>query len=216
MKYRCVPLLSDVNHQSEIKNFVIDREKKFSQYTDKVIGLEAYLKECAWEDDVRGDVKIYLIKDTELDCIAAYFGLKAGMVIDNTDTQNYSSQEKLEILQEKQEILLDANIKTVSAIVPGIEISHFAVNDNYRRKLGNDIRGLGRYFYPTFIYPIIEEIASKIGVRIIYLFAAGDEHLIQYYKKVFNFEISTLNDFYTPLQPSYDDGCKFMYQILSR
>lgn len=206
MRYVCVPLTSDLIHKDEIKSFVIDREKSIKSNDGAIIGLEAYLKKLAWDDDISGHVKIYLIKDTTVNgCVVAYFGLKAGIVIDRSQDV-VSSQDAKEALNEH-------NIKLVPAVVPGIEISHFAVNDNYRRKVGN-LRGFGEYFYSTFIYPIITEVASKIGVRIAYLYAAGDEHLIQYYHKVFGFQSLASDDVYTPLLPNYDKGCYFMYTIL--
>lgn len=59
--------------------------------------------------------------------IAAYFGLKAGMVVDNeNDAPNF------EVIKET---LIISNTKLVPSVIPGIEISHFAVNDNYRRKI---------------------------------------------------------------------------------
>ena len=39
------------------------------------------------------------------------------------------------------------------------------------------------------------------------------EKLIKYYERVFGFRLSGLDDFYMPLQPGYDGGCKFMYRI---
>ena len=208
--YRCVPLTSDIHHLKEIEDFTVDRESDVSGIKDEIIGLEAYLKRCAWDDDSNGEVKIYLIKDTLTNDIAAYFGLKAGMVIDN----EYGMPSE----EDKKEALAELNVKLVSAVTPGIEISHFAVNDNYRRKAGKNgtaVRGLGNYFYPAFIYPIIRDVSERIGVRMIYLYAAGDDHLVNYYKEVFKFNESDLNDFYMPLQPGYDGGCKFMYQIIS-
>ncbi len=207
-RYCCVPLTSDKKNLEDIKDFQIDREADVSCIDDEVIGLEAYLKRLAWTDDLNGDVKIYLIKDRVIGGIAAYFGLKAGMVVNN--------EEGVPTKEEKEEVLEEYNAKLVSAVVPGIEISHFAVNDNYRRQAGsseNPIRGLGEYFYPKFIFPIIEDVAEKIGVKIIYLYAAGDERLENYYKKVFGFYTSRLNDFYIPLQPGYDGGCRFMYYV---
>lgn len=82
-RYICVPLTSDKNHKIEIKTFTIDRESRYASDPSKIIGLEAYLKRCAWEDDQRNDVKIYLIKDQITMDIAEYFGLKADMVADN-------------------------------------------------------------------------------------------------------------------------------------
>ena len=212
-RFKCVPLTSDNNHVSMIRDFVIDREAGVADIPDKIIGLESYLKRAAWQDDIDEQVKIYLIKDTKLNEIAAYFGLKAGMVVDNEEGEPSA--------EEKEEALREFNAKLVSSVLPGIEISHFAINDNYRRhisKPGQEIRGLGQYFYPAFIYPIIEEAASKIGVKMVYLFAANDEEdeeekLIKYYERVFGFRLSGVDDFYMPLQPGYDGGCKFMYRM---
>lgn len=205
----CVPLTSDVQHLKEIQNFVIDREKDVSSLEDKVIGLEAYLKKCAWEDDMRNQVRIYLIKDSDSGEIAAYFGLKAGMVVDSEDGMP-SEEDKLETLAEY-------GAKLLPEVLPGIEISHFAVNDNYRRhagKGGKEVKGLGAYFYPKFIYPIIEDVANKIGVGMIYLYAAGDEKLERYYEQVFQFQSLNEADYYIPLEPGYDGGCRFMYRLL--
>ena len=207
-KYECVPLTSDKRYLGKIQEFIIDREKNVSSIPDKVIGLESYLKRCAWIDDLNNEVKIYLIIDVNTDDIAAYFGLKAGMVVNN-ETGIPSDEDKIEVLKE-------FNAKLVSSVTPGIEISHFAVNDEYRRKIKTGeiiIRGLGQYFYPAFIYPIIEEVSEKIGVKMIYLYAAGDDHLINYYEKVFGFRVANWDDYYMPLQPEYDGNCRFMYQL---
>ena len=186
-RFECVPLTSDSKHLNLIRDFVIDREAEYANLPDKIVGLESYLKHAAWKDDLDEQVKIYLIKDVILGEIAAYFGLRAGMVVDN------EAGEPTE--EEKEEALRDFNAKLVSSVLPGIEISHFAINDNYRRHIsspGKEIRGLGQYFYPAFIYPIIEEAASKIGVKMVYLFAANDEEdreekLVKYYERVFGF-----------------------------
>lgn len=175
-RFTCIPFTSDESHLKAIEDFVVDREAEYANDPEEVIGLEAYLKRLAWNDDLNGDVKIYLIIDTEINCVAAYFGLKAGMVVDN--------EEGIPSDKEKEEVLKEYNAKLVTAVVPGIEISHLAINDNYRRRVssgGKLIRGLAQYFYPTFIYPIIDEVSERIGVKLIYLYAAGDDHLEQYY-----------------------------------
>lgn len=208
-QFKCVPLASDAKHRKEIQNFVIDRESEFSGNEDAVIGLEAYLKKCAWADDKANSVRIYLIKDERSGEIAAYFGLKAGMV---ADSSNGMPSEKT-----RQRIMKELGVKILPEIIPGIEISHFAVNDDYRRHAstsGKPIRGLGEYFYPAFIYPIIEDVAKKIGVGMIYLYAAGDEHLENYYKRVFKFNLLESEDYFVPLEPKYDGGCTFMYRLI--
>ena len=205
----CVPLLADRKHLSQIEDFTIDREAEYSHRTDKVIGLEAYLKRCAWDEDLNNEVRIYLIKDGETDEVAAYFGLKAGMVA--------SSKADMLTVEEQNEIFKEEGVKWLPEVLPGIEISHFAVNDNYRRRAGSDgkpLKGLGAYFYPEFIYPIIEDVAQKVGVNMIYLYAAGDDKLVAYYKSVFEFQSLQEEDVYVPLEPDYDGGCAFMYRLI--
>ena len=199
----CVPLASSIKHRDELSSFCIDREYCYRNCFD-VIGLEAYLKRCAWDEDQNNETRIYLIKDSESGDIAAYFGLKAGMVATSIN-DGLNSEEQERILREK-------GVKMLPEVLPGIEISHFAVNDNYRRKVGG-VKGLREYFYPEFIYPIIEDVASKVGVSLIYLYAAGGDKLISYYKRVFDFQELDVHGIYTPLEPHYDSGCTFMYRV---
>lgn len=208
-RYVCVPLTSDRKNLEKIREFTIDREQSFSHIPDGVYGLEAYLKRCAWAEDLNNETRIYLIVDAELNEIAAYFGLKAGMIA--------SAKDGMPTLEMQRSILEQHHKKMIPEVLPGIEISHFAVNDNYRRRAGHGerpIRGLGEYFYPAFIYPIIEEVAARIGVNMIYLYAAGDEPLIRYYERVFDFQSLDHEDCYIPLEPYYDNGCTFMYKLL--
>ena len=211
-RFECIPLTSVEAHKELIQRFSIDREKDFLKDSDDIEGLEAYLKRCAWDDDVAGEVRIYLIKDVLEEDVAAYFGLKAGMVADARE--GFPSSEK-------QKKVRDGGGKLLPCVLPGIEISHLAVNDAYRHKMEKNskpIRRLCEYFYPQFIFPIIHDVAQKIGVKLIYLYAAGDEALVAYYKNVFQFQ--TLDDdddnsFYVPLQPLYDYDCKFMFKLIA-
>ena len=190
-----------------IQDFTIDREEAFSNLPNKVVGLEAYLKVCAWNDDENDLVRIYLIKDVKTHDIVAYFGLKAGMLAAN--------MEEAIPLEQQQQLFREEGIKLFPEVLPGIEISHFAVNDRYRAKLSGDrapVKGLGKYLFPKYIDPLIMEVGSKIGVHMIYLYAAGDDTLVSYYKEAFHFQEMTENDRYTPLEPEYDGGCRFMYQ----
>ena len=67
-------------------------------------------------------------------------------------------------VKEQQEIFLEEGVKVFPEILPGIEISHFAVNDAYRKQIskGNvPVKGLGRYIYPECIYPLIMDVGKK-------------------------------------------------------
>lgn len=203
----CEMLRENEKNKKLVQKFVIDREKKYSGNPNRIIGLESYLKYCAWEDDENDLVRIYLVKDKNTSDIVAYFGLKAGMIAANM-------QEAFSV-KEQQEIFLEEGVKVFPEILPGIEISHFAVNDAYRKQIskGNvSVKGLGKYIYPEYIYPLIMDVGKKIGVHMVYLYAAGDEKLIHYYKETFGFQEMDESDHYTPLEPEYDGGCKFMYQ----
>ncbi|MBR1508392.1 MAG: hypothetical protein IJ619_10365 [Eubacterium sp.] len=205
--FYCELLCSNIENLTLINDFTIYREAGYSQLPDKVIGLEAYLKVCAWSDDRNDLVKIYLIKDSNTHEIVAYFGLKAGMLAANMN-------ESLS-LDEQQTIFKTEGVKVFPEILPGIEISHFAVNDKYRNSLTNGekpIKYLGKYLYPMYIYPVIKDVGTKIGVHMVYLYAAGDETLVSYYRNTFDFQEFSENDIYTPLEPEYDNGCKFMYR----
>ena len=70
-------LTSNKGNKSLIDSFSINRESSLRDL-QKVVGLESYLKMCAWEDDLSGETRIYLVKyGTDM---VAYFGLKAGMI----------------------------------------------------------------------------------------------------------------------------------------
>lgn len=211
MNFSCELLTSNADNLRLIQNFCIDREKGCMDL-DGVVGLEPYLKKCAWEDDINHRVKIYLIKDIECDNeIVSYFGLKAGVITD--------SSEGLISKDKKQEEYNKNGLKLLPSFFPAIEITHFAVNDNYRRKAshnGNPPKRLGTYIYPNFIYPIIENVANQIGVSVAYLYAAGDETLVSYYEKVFGFDVfDEYDDSIIPIITSYEKGCTFMYKFLN-
>lgn len=205
--FYCELLRANKNNRILIQDFTIYREADYSQLPDKIMGLEAYLKRLAWNDDENDLVKIYLIKDSKTSEIVAYFGLKAGMLAANMD-EALSPDEKRALFKSE-------GIKLFPEVLPGIEISHFAVNDKYREKLsdgGAPVKRLGMYLFPKYIYPIITEVGVRIGIHVIYLYAAGDDTLVSYYKDAFDFQEMTEDDRYTPLEPEYDGGCTFMYQ----
>ncbi len=59
-------------------------------------GLESFFKEYAWEEDLQGNTKIYLVKDVETGEIVFYFGLCAGLLYKEISSEDYklSNSEK--------------------------------------------------------------------------------------------------------------------------
>lgn len=203
----CEPLRANKKNKELINNFVIRREEKYANSPGQIIGLQAYLKHCAWEDDENGLIRAYVVKSYFSDEIIAYFAIRAGMV--SVDSENRNTKREYAALQE--------GTKLVPETISGIEISHFAVNDAYREKHSNNgilPKGLGKYIYPEFIYPIIQKISSLLGVRILYLYAAGDEKLKKYYESVFGFSRLESDAKIIPVTSYYDDYCEFMFLIL--
>ncbi|MBR2811417.1 MAG: hypothetical protein IKD69_08560 [Solobacterium sp.] len=205
----CTGLRDDPDNLRRVKDFVIDREEQYRDM-DTIIGLEAYLRHAAWDDDYNRQTKVYVIRDERHpEMIAAYFSLKAGMVA-YRDAESFISEAEREHLRRQ-------NIKSIPEALPAIELAHFAVNDSYRRVIrreGAPVKGLGAFFYPQFIYPIILEAADMIGVRLVYLYAAGDEALVAYYRSVFRFHTLEYDLDLAPIKPDYDQGCTFMYRSL--
>lgn len=202
----CEPLRANSKNKALIEKFVIRREEKYASL-DGIVGLEAYLKHCAWDADKEGLIKAYVIKTYFTDEIVAYFAIRAGMV--SVDSECRDAEREHEALQE--------GTKLVPETIPGIEISHFAVNDAYREKHSKNgvlPKGLGYYLYPEFIYPIICKVKQKLGVRILYLYAAGDETLKNYYQKVFGFSRLIDSPKIVPVTSYYDDYCEFMFLLL--
>lgn len=205
----CEPLRASQQNKELIKKFVIRREAKYAHLIKmgKIVGLEAYLKYCAWDDDEAGLIKAYVIKTYFSNEIVAYFAIRAGMV--SVNSEHRDTQREVAAMQE--------GTKLVPETISGIEISHFAVNDAYREKHsqnGKLLKGLGRYIYPEFIYPIVNNIKQKLGVRILYLYAAGDEPLKKYYRDVFGFSRLEKDTELVPVTSYYDDNCEFMFLLL--
>lgn len=203
----CEPLRANIFNKELIKTFTIHREDEYRNMDGKIIGLEAFLKYCAWEQDERGLIKAYVVKTYFTNEIVAYFALRAGMISVDSNQRDYRREA-----EAKSE-----GTKLVPDTIPGIEISHFAVNDSYRErhsKGGSLIKGLGKYIYPEFIYPIISNIKSKLGVNILYLYAAGDKVLRCYYRDVFGFSELEHDSEIVPVTSYYDDYCEFMYRSI--
>lgn len=161
--------------------------------------LEIYLKQQALFDQESGDNCTYVVIDRVTNSIMAYFSLKAGSVR-----------------------LYHATNKDYIDLLPGIELSMFAVNSAYKnclkQKGQNKSIGVGEYVFLRYVLPVVHNISKQIGVNIFYLFALPDEKLIHYYQQKLGFHIpQPLEIRYTkPYTPSFDEGCVFMYQMLKK
>lgn len=206
LKMYCEPLTCRKSNQFLTDKFHIKREDKYEKYLaeGKVYGLERYFRYCAWNEDYSKETKVYVVKTYFTKEVVCYFALKAGIV-----SSNFKEQD---ILREKNALV--NGTKLVPSTIAGIELSHFAVNDNYREK-HNGVKGLGEYIYPKFIYPIIEKTSSLIGSKIVYLYAADDssKKLTNYYEGLHFSTIKDADDL-KPVTSYYDDNCVFMFKLL--
>lgn len=85
----CCELITNNEHN---KNLIKDFEA-----TEFGKSLENYLKEKAWEEDIDGETRVYLIKDVDKDIIVAFFSIKCGLL--------YESQKYEKLSKEEQEIV---------------------------------------------------------------------------------------------------------------
>ena len=212
--YYCEPLRKHISNYDQIQEFVIDREKDIEDKPNQARGLAQYLKKCAWYEDANNINKVYLVKDTKTKQIVAYFALKAGML---------ASPEGSRLTDEERDLLKTIGIKSIPTSLSGIELSNFAVNDKYREdikaKTGIMPTKIGKYIFPEFIMPIVEDVSKHIAIQYLYLFAADDgkdETLINYYKNIFDFSTveDSDNEKISPIQSDYENQCKFMYRKL--
>lgn len=230
-RYICERLSTQSENKRLIETFSNNRNPNLAEY----------IRKSAWQDDKDGWNAIYIVKDK--DCneeIVLYFGLKGGMISlpfsegvyyllkkkEGDFLQHLPKDEKLyltyikEFLETAQK---EDEIDKVAETMPGIELSHFCINDTYRdrlRKNKQDTKGLGEYLYFSEILPIVDRVRELIGCKFLYLFAADDteeEALISYYRDRLNFQqisefdSSALDDrAMIPIMPFYDYKCEFM------
>ena len=56
--------------------------------------MEQFLKETAWEEDLNGGTKVYLVKDNQSGAIVFFFALKAGLLYRDISDDDYELSEK--------------------------------------------------------------------------------------------------------------------------
>ena len=181
---------------AEIKNFEIDAPEGQ--------GLSAYLKEYACQDELNREMRTYLVKDMETDECVGYFSLKAGLI----------SLNETEVEIEDTETGQHKIVREFDTL-PGVELANFAVNSNYINAYPYQ-KGVGYVIFKKFIIPMINEAASYVGVRMVYIYALPYEKLISRYER-YGFRRlpeEEENDLHRRLKPRYDESCKFMYLLL--
>ena len=139
-------------------------------------------------------MRTYIVRDVKTDEFVGYFSLKAGMISINESKVN--------------------NVDTFDTM-PGIELANFAINSNYIAE-HNSMKGCGKIIFNELIIPIIKEVSTKVGVRLIYIFALPLESLIERYKE-YRFKRLTSEQeeqLHKRLKPQYDECCIFMFQEL--
>lgn len=84
--FTCEVLTSNVNNKNILSEFV---SKKVNN------SLESYLKHerGAWNEDLSGETRVYLIKDT-LGKVAMYFSVKCGMLVGIPEDENLTEDEQ--------------------------------------------------------------------------------------------------------------------------
>lgn len=160
--------------------------------TSKNPMLAAYVKYKALEEDSDNKQAVYFIKDCNK--IVSFFSLKCGLlikchrkVLTGVNHRNFNDQI---------EYYIDDDIINVTNTLPALEISHFCINETYKKKKTNwKIKNciaeysVGKYIFYKFIVPLIIDISLRIGLQIVYLFCAddGSGKLIEFYESL-NFQ----------------------------
>ena len=78
-------LTSNKINQSLVKAFNACKQGK---------GLEKYLHDNAWDEDINGGTKVYLVKDRETGVIVFFFALKSGLLYRAIDADEYDLSMK--------------------------------------------------------------------------------------------------------------------------
>jgi len=156
--------------------------------------MELYLVKFAIEDEKEGLARTYLVKDRETGEIVCFFSLKAGMIsINDTGRKLFGKNESF-------------------GTVPGMELSHLAMNGAYVRE-HQQAKGLFVDIFDSFIIPIVKAAQEMIGLRYLYVFAINRESLIEYYKMLGFRRLKPEDEekLNIRIRPHYNKDCIFMF-----
>ena len=157
-------------------------------------GLVNYIRRFAFPDEESRDMRTYLVRDNKTMELAAFFSLKAGLASLNEEKSGGRAEFD---------------------IMPGIELANFAINNRYTQR-HPDSKGMGLSIFNDFIWPVVMDVAERVGVKIVYIFALPFEGLIQRYIKYGFTRLEAIHEaeLHQRLKPRYDSECIFMYQML--
>ncbi|MBQ6334275.1 MAG: hypothetical protein IJI46_04320 [Erysipelotrichaceae bacterium] len=184
--FKAIPIFDSGLKDEEIRLFSVGHKEGQ--------GLVDYLYGYAEAEEGNNLMRTYIVRDVKTDEFVGYFSLKAGMISINESKVN--------------------NVDTFDTM-PGIELANFAINSNYIAE-HNSMKECGKIIFNELIIPIIKEVSTKVGVRLIYIFALPLESLIERYKE-YRFKRLTSEQeeqLHKRLKPQYDEGCIFMFQEL--
>ena len=166
--------------------------KTFRSQHDEV-QLEKYLKNYAKKHVEKKVNKIYLIRSTKTNQIAAWFGLKTATLPYNDIGDSF--------------------------LIPAIELTHFAVDERYKKAdITSEVMRTGEFIFWNYIIPIVQEVSQKVACKVLFVFAIDTPKLIKYYKDILKFkEITNIDEkqYFEFAVPDYDDDCKFLYYPLN-
>lgn len=154
---------------------------------------EIYLKKFAKKHTESKVNKIYLVRSTKTGHLAAWFGLKTATLPYNDIGDSF--------------------------LIPAIELTHFAVDERYKKAdATSDTMRTGEFIYWNYVLPIVKEVADKVACKALFVFAIDTPKLIKYYKDILQFnEIKNTDEkqFFEYAAPDYDEGCRFLYYPLT-
>lgn len=153
-------------------------------------GLENYLKMQASSDEKELNARTYLVKDKVTKELAGYFSLRSGLITIQAHHEQFDT-------------------------IPAIELSNFAVNQNYRNSHPETAK-LGGFILNRFILPLARTMSQYIGIASLYIYALPDEKLIEHYTKLGFTRLPKKQEKFVQnhVKPKYDEGCVFMFQNL--
>lgn len=168
--------------------FTVKSAKAFKVNRLTAKNLETYLKELSFSEELNHSNRTYLVKDRISKEIACFFTLRNGLFTVRENRRDFSS-------------------------VPAVELSNFAVNDNYRIK-HPECDKIGTMTFNDFVLPIVKQIQTLSGVQALYIYSLPYEKLMNHYKQLGFTRLNSSEEGFVHkhVKPVYDAGCIFMCQ----